>query len=118
VRPHRRPGHRFIHRNLRAVYVRDAITTNASNLVASATAQFTAEDDKGMVCVFGANVGGVGVNYLVGRVQYNSPTQINLLNPTTGAALNAQAHAMTNLLHADRPARRGRHVTRARANSI
>lgn len=80
-----------VHRNMRRNYVRDASTTNASNVIGSASAQFKASHTGDMVCVFGANIGGSGINYLIGRMTYVSAVSFTLFHPVTGAALNAQA---------------------------
>jgi hypothetical protein len=80
-----------MHRNLRRNHVVDAVTTSGSNLVSSATAKFDTNHTNDMACVFGANVGGAGINYLIARLQYVSATQINFLHPVTGVALNAGA---------------------------
>lgn len=80
-----------MHRNLRKSYVTDAVTANASNVVTSASAKFDANHTNDMVCVFGTNVGGPGVNHLRARIQYVSPTTIHLFDPVTGATLDAGA---------------------------
>lgn len=80
-----------VHRNLRKNYVRDATTTNASNVVGSASAKFKPNHTGDMVCIFGANVGGAGVNFLIGRMTYVSQVSFTLSDPFTGTPLNAQA---------------------------
>lgn len=80
-----------LHANRRRTYVRDLVTTSGSNTVSSATAKFDANHTGDLLCVFGANVGGAGVNYLIGRMTYVSATQVTLTHPTTGATLNASA---------------------------
>lgn len=80
-----------VHRNTRKKYVRDATTTNTSNVVGSASAKFNASHTGDMVCIFGTNVGGAGVNFLIGRMTYVSATSFTLSHPVTGATLNAQA---------------------------
>lgn len=79
------------HRNMRKNYVRDASTTNASNVVGSASAKFKPSHTGDMVCIFGTNVGGVGVNYLIGRMTSVSAVSFTLSDPVSGVPLNAQA---------------------------
>lgn len=83
-----------LHRNARKKYVRDASTTNASNVIGSATAKFDTSHTGDMAVIFGAGVGGAS-NYLIGRMTYVSATSFTLSDPITGAALNAQA-TLTN----------------------
>lgn len=80
-----------VHRNMRRTYVRDAITGNGSNLVQSATAALKPSHTGDMVCIFGANVGGAGVNFLIGRITFFSSIIFLLSHPVTGAILLAQA---------------------------
>lgn len=84
-----------IHRNMRRVYVRDATTTNASATIGSASAKFDTFHTGDMAAIYGPNVGGAGVNYLIGRMTYVSPTTITLSDPYTGAPLAAGA-TLTN----------------------
>lgn len=83
-----------LHRNARKKHVRDVSTTNASNVIGSATSRFDANHTGDMAVVFGAGVGGAA-NYLIGRMTYISATSVSLSDPITGAALNAQA-TLTN----------------------
>lgn len=80
-----------IHRNMRKNYVRDLTTNNSSNVVISAGAKFKTSHTGEMVCIFGPGVGGAGVNYLIARITYQSPTTVSMADPSTGAPLNAQA---------------------------
>jgi hypothetical protein len=41
--------------------------------------------------LYGANIGGAGVNYIVARLTYASPTTATMTDPTTGAPVSAQA---------------------------
>ncbi len=79
-----------LHRNTRKKYVRDATTTNASNVIGSATAKFDTNHTGDMALIFGAGIGGAA-NYLIGRITYVSATSFTLSDPVTGTALNAQA---------------------------
>lgn len=80
-----------VHRNMRKTYVRDASTTNGGFVVGSASAKFKPSHTGDMVCIFGANVGGAGVHFLIGRMLYSSQVVFILLDPFTGGNLNAQA---------------------------
>lgn len=84
-----------VHRNMRKTYVRDTSTTNLSNVIGSASAGFKTNHTGDMVCVFGANIGGAGINYLIGRMTFQNALLFLLTNPTTGAPLLAQA-TLTN----------------------
>lgn len=57
-----------VHRNLVRNYLRDARTTNGSNRIDSASLPFDASmiAEGMMVCVFGENIGGSGVNFILG----------------------------------------------------
>lgn len=77
------------HANMRRTYVRDGAVTNGNNTLTSASAKFDSAHTGDMCCIFGTNVGGAGVNFLVGRMTYVSATQVSLSHPTTGATLNA-----------------------------
>lgn len=81
------------HRNLRKTYAEDGVVTNGSNVCTSASFGFDAAHSGDMAVVFGSNVGGAGVNYLLARLTYTSPTTCAMTNPVTGLALNAQAVA-------------------------
>lgn len=57
-----------VHRNLRKNYVRDARVEAGSDRVDSATANFDTENIGDMAAVFGHNIGGPGVHYIIGRI--------------------------------------------------
>jgi hypothetical protein len=57
-----------VHRNLRRNYVRDARVNAGSDRVDSLTAQFDSDNIGDMVVVFGQNIGGDGVHYILGRI--------------------------------------------------
>jgi hypothetical protein len=84
-----------VHRNQRQRYCRDVAITNGSNVVTSASSTFDADHvtEGDMVCVFGAGVGAGGKNYLLGRISAQGGTTLTIVDPTTGAALNAQTNA-------------------------
>jgi hypothetical protein len=79
------------HCNMRKTHARDFSVANASNVLTSAAFGFDPEHTGDVVCVFGANVGGAGVNHLVARLTYASATTATMTDPVTGATLNAQA---------------------------
>lgn len=81
------------HRNLRKTYGEDGSVTNGSNVLTSAGFSFDPSHTGDMCVLFGANVGGAGVGYVLARLTYASPTTCAMTHPTTGAALNAQASA-------------------------
>lgn len=80
-----------VHRNLRTTFVTDAVTTSASNTISSATAGWIAQMVGYYICVFGTDVGGAGVNQLIGKIATVAGNNITIVNPSTGAALNAGA---------------------------
>jgi hypothetical protein len=80
-----------VHRNGRRTYIRDAQLTNGSNVITSATAPFDAAHTGDLLCAFGAGIGAGGKNYLLGRMVYGAANSVTLIDPVTGAALNAQA---------------------------
>jgi hypothetical protein len=79
------------HANMRKTFVRDATTTNLSSTIGSASAGFDANHTGDVMCLFGTNIGGAGVHYLIGRFTYVSATSGTLADPTTGVAVNAGA---------------------------
>jgi phosphopantetheinyl transferase len=62
-------------------------------VLTSASFKFNASHTGDMCVVFGTNVGGAGVNYMLARLTYASPTTCTMTDPATGATLNAQAGA-------------------------
>jgi hypothetical protein len=80
------------HANMRKVYARDATTTSGSSTIGSATASFDSGHVGDVVCVFGANVGGAGAGYLIGRIAtVPGATSVTIVNHLTGGALTAGA---------------------------
>lgn len=80
-----------IHRNQAKTFVQDGATTNGSSVVTSASAVFSAKRTNDMLAIYGTNVGGLGVNFLIARMTYVSPTTVTISDPYTGAALTAGA---------------------------
>lgn len=81
------------HANMRKTYARDFSVTSGSNVLTSASFGFDSEHTGDCVLLYGANVGGAGVNYVVARLTYASATTCTMTHPATGATLNAQASA-------------------------
>jgi hypothetical protein len=80
-----------VHANMRQTYARDFSVTNGSNVLTSAGFGFDSEHTGDVVMLFGANVGGAGVSYMLARLTYASATTCTMTDPATGATLNAQA---------------------------
>lgn len=79
------------HTNLFKTYLRGASVTSASNVLTATgfTSLYT-----GMQCVvFGTDIGGAGVHYLIAKLTYASSTTCTMTNRDTGATLNASASA-------------------------
>lgn len=63
-----------IHRNLRPVFLRDGATTDGSARLDSTQDVFDADHVGDMGCVFGVDVGGPGIDYLIFRIsELSSP---------------------------------------------
>lgn len=84
-----------LHRNMRRPsYVIDAATTNGSARIDSVSAVFDANHvlNGDMVLLSGADVGGAGVDYLMGIIaSLAAPNGVNIIDPITGNPLLAQA---------------------------
>ncbi len=80
-----------VHANMRQTFARDFAVTNGNNTLTSASFGFDAEHTGDVVCLFGAHVGGAGVNHLLARLTFASATTCTMTDPATGATLNAQA---------------------------
>jgi len=76
-----------VHRNLKIKYVVDGRVTGGHHTLESIDAKWAASITGDMVLIFGAGIG-VGVDYLIARVTYGSPTVVMLSDPITGATLN------------------------------
>lgn len=79
-----------LHSNFRKRVFRDATTTNGSAVIGSVTGEFTAADGGNEVFVFGNDIGGSGIDYLVGQITYLNATSFTITN-LDGTALTAQA---------------------------
>jgi hypothetical protein len=70
-----------VHRNVKKTFVRDAVTTSGSATVASVSYGFTEGNTGDMVCIFGTDIGGTGVNYVIARIAtVPTPTTITLVD--------------------------------------
>jgi hypothetical protein len=78
-----------LHRNTRQTFVRDAVTTNTSNSISSASMDLSNRVGD-QVCVFGAGVGGTGIDYLVGTIATASGGAITIVD-SGGSPVNAHA---------------------------
>lgn len=79
-----------IHSNFRPRVFRDATTTDNSSVIGSALAGFTQADSNSEVFVFGADIGGSGTDYLIGKLVYLSANSFTITN-LDGTVLEAQA---------------------------
>ena len=79
-----------IHRNGRLTYVRDASTTDNSNTITSTDAEWNSYSPGQYVCVFGNDIGGTGVDYLIGIIDSVSGNDIEIVN-YSGNSVNAEA---------------------------
>lgn len=89
-----------VHRNLRKNYVRDARVTAGSNRIDSATAGFDSDHINDMAVVFGENIGGPGIHYLLGRIEAlaspsasPSPSSSPSASPSTTESASPSASA-------------------------
>lgn len=85
-----------IHQNLFKTFQRSISVTNASNVITGTG--FTTSYTGKQVVIFGTNINGAGVNFIIGRVTYSSATQLTLTNRTTGSTLNVQANVSDALM--------------------
>lgn len=75
-----------IHRNLRKNYARDGRTTSGSNRIDSASFGFDADNIGDMIAICGENIGGPGVDYLIGRIAAQASPS---LSPSPSASISA-----------------------------
>lgn len=83
-----------LHKNLFPTYLRGASVTSGSHIL-TATG-FTSNYTGMWACLLGASIG-VGVNYLIVKLTYVSPTTCSMTD-LTGATVNAQASASNMLV--------------------
>lgn len=85
------------HKNLFTTYLRGGSVTSASNVL-TVTGAFTTNFSGNQAVVFGADIGGAGVNYMIARITYASANTVTMTDRSTGATLNAQASASNCLV--------------------
>lgn len=78
-----------LHTNFFKTYLRDCSTTSGSNVLTGTG--FTTLYTGMQACLFGTDIGGAGVNYLIVKLTYNSATQLLMTNRSTGSNVNASA---------------------------
>jgi hypothetical protein len=81
-----------LHKNLFPTYLRNGSVTSAS-AVLTVTGAFTSNYTGVWAAVFGTDIGGAGVNYLIVKLTYVNANTCNMSDPVTGSAVNAQASA-------------------------
>lgn len=86
-----------LHKNLFPTYLRGASVTSASATL-TATGQFTSNYTGMWAAVFGTDIGGVGVHYLIVKLTYVNANSCTMADPSTGSAVNAQANASNMLV--------------------
>lgn len=84
-----------INRNLRQTFVHDAISTNGSSRIDSATGDFTGHDGD-MVAIFGTDVGGSGIDYLIGRISLGASSSPSA-SPSPSASVSASPSVSPSL---------------------
>jgi len=81
-----------LHKNLVPTYVRGVLVTSGVARVDTPSNFFVSGATTGSyVAIFGTDIGGAGVHYLVAKATYASATRITLTNPFTGTDVFAQA---------------------------
>jgi len=79
-----------VHRNGRKTYVRDASTVDGTNTVTSSDAEWDSYSPGQYVCVFGEDIGGAGIDYLIGIIESVSGDDIEIVD-YAGDPVNADA---------------------------
>lgn len=69
-----------VHRNGRLTYVRDASTVNATNTITSVNADWNTYSVGQMVALFGADVGGTGIDFILGTVDSTVGNTIDIVD--------------------------------------
>lgn len=82
-----------LHSNLFQTYIRGCSVTSASATLTAPANTFTTAWTGKRVTVFGTDIGGVGVHYLIAQITYASGSTVSMTSVTSGAALPAQANA-------------------------
>lgn len=83
-----------LHTNLFKPYLRSCSVSNGSStLTSSLSGAFTTAYTGKQAVVFGTNIGGAGVHYIICKLSYLTGTTAQMLDRTTGAPINASASA-------------------------
>lgn len=85
-----------LHKNLFPTTLRSASVTSASNVL-TCTGAFTTGYTGRWAAVFGTDIGGAGVHYLIVKLTYATANTATMTNVSTGSAVNAQA-SVSNML--------------------
>ena len=81
-----------LHKNLAPVYVRGcSVASGVARLDTPSNFFVSGATTGAYVAVFGTDIGGSGVHYLIAKATYASATRVTLTNPFTGADVVAQA---------------------------
>lgn len=86
-----------LHKNLFPTYLRGGSVTSASATL-TVTGAFTSNYTGMWAAVFGTDIGGAGVNYLIVKLTYVNANSCTMADPVTGNAVNAQASASNMLV--------------------
>lgn len=86
-----------LHKNLFPTYLRGGSVTSASATL-TVTGSFTSNYTGMWAAVFGTDIGGAGVNYLIVKLTYVNANSCTMADPSTGSAVNAQASASNMLV--------------------
>lgn len=82
-----------VHRNMRQVYAKDFEAVLGSAILTSPSGAFDIDHTGDMLCVFAPNIGGPGVPFLIARISGFNPTQLQMADPVTLAALPSPVSA-------------------------
>lgn len=83
-----------ISKNLVQPYIRGVSVTSSSPNITVTSGTFPSSGTTGAYgAVFGTNIGGSGINYLVVKLTYVSSSVVSMSDPLTGSAVNASASA-------------------------
>lgn len=80
-----------LHQNLFKTHVRGCSTTSSSATVTVPSGTFTSSVTGKQAVLFGTDIGGSGVHYLIARLTYATATTVTMTNRSTGGSLTAQA---------------------------
>lgn len=80
-----------IHKNLITPYIRGVSVTSSSANITATSGTFATTVTGSFGAVFGTNIGGSGIHYLVVQLTYVSSSVVSMTNPVTGNAVTASA---------------------------